>query len=283
MCERLCELRQAMVVYARGFDAALLSVADAEAAVREAATIEHVIVTVKAIAAARVTAGGTTRRAAYSPHETRQLAATTGSSFAAARQTLELGRRLADQPELAERARTGRLSAEQAGLIAEAGEANPGAVDHLVCQAEQGASVAELRREVAKVKAATCPDLEARRQEIDRRRRLRTWTDPDGTWHISGCGNPEAGAQLDSVLTPLAEERFHRARRKGRREHPNAYRFDALTDFARHAASLDPAAPSDAHRRRRRQPGRSRRARTRRWPGQPSARSRSRRPGARRH
>ncbi len=40
MCKRLGELRQAMASYAAGFDAGLLSVADARAAVAEAAAIE---------------------------------------------------------------------------------------------------------------------------------------------------------------------------------------------------------------------------------------------------
>ncbi len=199
MCELLTGLRDAAVAYGRAFDAALLSRADAEAVVQYAATIERVMGTVKALAAARL-AGRAGEGGAPAKQDVRRLAASTGTSVGAAHAALALGRRLADQAELAELARIGALSVEQAGLIAAAGETIPSSTEALVAQAEAGASVAELRQEVAKVKAAARSDPEAHRQQIHRNRRLRTWTDPDGVWHIAGCGNPERGAQVDAAL-----------------------------------------------------------------------------------
>ncbi len=248
MCEQLSGLRQALVGFGRAFDAALLSVAQAEAVIIEASTIERVATMVKALAAARAARHAGEDGAPANVQDVRRLAGNTGTSVGTARHMLDLGRRLARQPELAERARSGGLSTEQAGLIAEAGEACPSSTETLIAHAESGASVAELRQQVAQVKAAARTDPEAHRQYIHRKRRLRTWTDQEGVWHISGCGNPERGAQLDSALAPLAEESFDAARRSGQREHPDAYRFDALITLAQGAASQDrrhagPAAP----------------------------------------
>ena len=110
MCGRLAELRQAMAAYAAGFDAGLLTGDDAARARDHAAAIEHVAATLKALAAARVAEGprwrdGGGRSAAH------ELAAATGTSVNDARDTLELGRRLAEQPEVSAAARAFRVAA----------------------------------------------------------------------------------------------------------------------------------------------------------------------------
>src|SRR5215469_8984416 len=101
MCERLAQLRAALAGCAAGFDPSVLSTADAARARDHAAAIEAMAATVKALAAAR-------------------LAAATGTSVAEARDTLELGRRLEAQPELASAARRGEVSAAQSRVIADA-------------------------------------------------------------------------------------------------------------------------------------------------------------------
>ncbi len=97
MCGRLGELRDAVVAYGGAFDAAVFSVADAEQVVREAATIERVMATVKALAAGRLARSDADGGAPVGP-DVRRLAASTGTSVGAARTAIELGRRLADQP-----------------------------------------------------------------------------------------------------------------------------------------------------------------------------------------
>jgi hypothetical protein len=104
MCRQVAELRQAMAAYAAGFDAALLSVDDAARARDHAAAIEHMAATVKALAAARV-AEGPRWRTDGQRSAAHELAAATGTSVRDARDTLELGRRLAHQPEVAAAAR----------------------------------------------------------------------------------------------------------------------------------------------------------------------------------
>ncbi|HEU0127212.1 MAG TPA: hypothetical protein VFQ48_01190, partial [Pseudonocardiaceae bacterium] len=54
MCQKLSELREAMGVYAAGFDAALITAADAGLVVEQASAVERMAATVKALAAARV-------------------------------------------------------------------------------------------------------------------------------------------------------------------------------------------------------------------------------------
>ena len=230
MCERWEELRAAVAASAARFDPALCSVDDAGRVRDHAAAIEHMAATVTALAAARVAEAGRWRddgrRSAA--HE---LAAATGTSVKDAHDTLELGRRLGAQPDLAAAARGGELSAAQSQVIADAAEADPGAARRLLERAQDG-SLAELRDEAARTKAAAHPDLEARRRAIRARRCLRTWTDPGGTWHLAASGNPEDGAQVMAALAPLADRRFGAARREGRREPPPAYAFDALVELA---------------------------------------------------
>jgi hypothetical protein len=53
VCQKLSELREAMGVYATGFDPALITAADAGLVVEHASAIEKMAATVKALAAAR--------------------------------------------------------------------------------------------------------------------------------------------------------------------------------------------------------------------------------------
>ena len=97
----------------------------------------------------------------------------------------------------------------------------------LVATAKQ-TSLAELRAECARAKAAVCADLEARRRRIHARRGLRQWADADGVWHLQLRHNPEVGAQFMAALEPLRDRIFHQARAEGRREAPEAHAADAL-------------------------------------------------------
>lgn len=230
MCERLSELKQAVIAYSSQFDAALLTSEDAALVVREAAAIKHAAATVEALAAVRAAeskAWKTNGRRSAEEH----FARTTGTSVTGARETLELGRRLGCQPDIADAARRGELSPTQASAISNAAAADPAASRELIDAARSGGSLADLKSRCADVKAAAV-DLEARRKDTHRRRYLRGWTDPDGTWRLSGAGNPEDGAQVMAALAPIADYFFHEARTHNRHEHPDAYRFDALVELA---------------------------------------------------
>lgn len=162
MCDTLVELKEAMGRYAASFDPSLLGGTDAGAVMGLAGAIEAMAATVKGLAAARVSdcgawkAGGD-RSAAH------HLARTTGTSVGRAGEAIETARRLARLPGLAAAARAGALSAQQAAAIAGACGADPGAQSRLIEKA-RNSSLAELRDECARTRAAADPDPEARRK-----------------------------------------------------------------------------------------------------------------------
>jgi hypothetical protein len=242
MCEALGQLRQAVASYATGFDAELVSAADARTVVAEAAAIESGAATIKALAAARAAgaAGDVRRRGARSAaHE---LARATGTTLGAAREVIESGQALAKQSGVREAAAAGALSASQLALVTGAASADPSAEQHLV-EVAASSSLGELRDEATRVKAAHV-DLEERRAAVRARRRLRAWTDTDGVWKLRAEGNPEDGAQIMAALAPVADQGFHAARRQGRREPPEAYAFDALVTLALEATGDQPSPPA---------------------------------------
>jgi hypothetical protein len=204
--------------------------------------------TLKALAAARVAEGARWRQDGQrsAAHE---LARATGTSVRDARDTLALGRRLADQPEVAAAARRGQLSAAQSQLVSDAAGADPAAAGRLIEAAGDG-SLAELKDEAAETKARAGVDLEARRRAIQAHRSLRAWTDAEGAWHLAATGPVEGGAQIMAALGPMAERLFHQARREGRREPPAAYRFDGLVELAMSAHQAGQGGEGSTSRRR---------------------------------
>src|SRR5437870_1400406 len=90
MCRRLSELRVAMGAYAAGFDAALVSVADAERVVQEATAIEHAAAAVKALAAVRLSETEARRERIHRRRQLRNYTDTEGAGHL----------HLADNPEV---------------------------------------------------------------------------------------------------------------------------------------------------------------------------------------
>jgi hypothetical protein len=244
MCQRLAELREAMTAYSTPFDAELLSCADAAVVVREAAAIEHIAATVKALAAVRAAAAGLHKDGGHRNAE-EHLARTTGSTITDAREALLLGRRLGEQPAVADAARAGRLSPTQAAAITEAVAADPTAGADLLAEAAGGGSVTDLKDHCARIKAAHS-DLESHHDAFRRRRRLRGWSE-HSEFRLAGNGTVEAGAQIMAALEPIANQKFEQARQTGRHEHPDAYRFDALLELCTQATSTNHPDHPDAH------------------------------------
>jgi len=248
MCDTLCDLRAGMSRWAGGFDAAVLSGAQAEVALEAATAIERMAAIAKAKAAARVAEtrawkGGSERSAAS------HLARSTGSTVGQAAETLATGQRLNDLPVLDAAARAGQLSAAQTAAIADAASADPSAEACLVAKGKES-SLAELRQECARTKAAACPDPEARRRKIHAERLLREWTDAEGAWHLRMRNNPEIGAQFMAALAPIRDRLFNAARTEGRREPLEAYAADALVEVVcgngEEAATPNATAPNAA-------------------------------------
>jgi Domain of unknown function (DUF222) len=234
MCQQLSELREAIGRFAKQFGARSLLGSDAARVVDDAAAIERIVSAIKALASARVEETNAWGNSGHrSSAET--LSHRTGISKGEARDILESGKRLAEQADVADAALGGKLSPAQASLISGAVEADPTSAARLI-QTAQDTSLTELREEVARTKAAVT-DLEERRRSIQLRRRLRSWIDPDGAWHLNGYGNPEDGAQIMAALAPIREEIFRKARQEDRRESPDAYAFDSLVQLAVEATS----------------------------------------------
>ena len=238
MCTKLGELEEALATFAGGFDAALISAAEAEGVMERAARIEHMGATLKALAAARLAEtelwgmGGDKTPA-------HMLARRTGQSVSDAARDLETAKRLNKHPKTEAAARKGRLSPKQAAAIADAVEADPRAEDDLLDLADR-ASLGELRDEAARRKAAGT-DLEERHKKIHAERHLRTWTGADGAWRLFAQATPQAGATIMARLQPIIDALFKAARAEGRHEPLEAYGFDALLRLATEGADAPKA------------------------------------------
>jgi hypothetical protein len=239
---RIERLHNQVLAYVAAFDPVEVSPAQAAVVVEVVTGMKASLSALEALAAARAADADTWKQEGHRS-AAEALARKTGTTVGQARDTLQLGRRLGQQPEIAEAAKAGQISPTQASLIADA------AAGRLLEEARRG-SVATLRQACADAKATAGPDPEARRRRHHARRCLRQWTDADGQWHLVAHGLPEEGAQLMSVLAPLADARFHQARKEGRRERPDAYAYDALIELAKRCAAEDLSPATRRERRR---------------------------------
>jgi Domain of unknown function (DUF222) len=239
MCRELDALRQSMAHYAGGFDAQALTPSAARQVMRMCARIEASAASVKALAAARAAQGNEWKLDGHrSPAD--QLARETGISPGAARRSLEAGRRMAEQPDVAAAALAGDLSAEQAAAVADGVTADPTKSAQLIELAAHG-SLGELNAEVARIKAANT-DQEARRQARHARRSLRGWTDRDGALQGHLYGHPEDGSLLWRMLDPIRRRLNLLRRQRGEPvETLDALDYDALMTLAAVATGKDSA------------------------------------------
>ena len=231
--DSVCELAGAAGAIARlaqSFDPSTLSVFEAEVALSYATEALNRWSYLQGALASRL--------ASFSTHEgegersaAHQIARRTGNSVGQAFRLLDTASKVAASPELAEAASSGKLSARQAELIADATSANSEALPSLLDTA-RSSTLADLRRSCTAAKAAVA-DREARRRQIHARRYLRTFTDSDGGWNLHVRNNPEVGAQIEAAICDIADVKFTQARQAGVREAPEAYRADALEDLAR--------------------------------------------------
>jgi hypothetical protein len=244
MCDGLGELRKALGHYVGDFDADLLTTTDAKTVVTEAARLEAMAHTLKALAAHRAAVDPSFRQAGYRS-SAEALAHQVGISTATAKDILTMGERLSFLDTVRRAAAHGELSAQQAAMVAEAADADPLAQDRLVDLAQRS-PLGELKDACQKTVAGADPDPEGRRRRIFKGRSLRCWTDVGGTWHLSARGNPEQGAQLLSALHPHKEAAFHQARQEHRREPEAAYAFDALVAMAKDSMTTKQASSSSS-------------------------------------
>ena len=224
MCQELSAARVAFVGLARDFDAEAVAPEDLAQALEHLGAIEKTAAVLASVVAARMATLG--KRESARKQAVRSLAKASGTSVKEADRAIAAAEQMKDQPEVEAAARAGGLSRQQAMIVSDAAIANPGATQGLLDKAAT-CSLSELAGEAAKARAAVT-DPEARRQEIRKRRSLRSYTDCSGTWHLHAQGLPEDGATVMSAIEPIADRLFDEARRQSRREPPEAYAIDAL-------------------------------------------------------
>ena len=236
MCRELEALRQSIVTYAKGFDAHALIPSQAGEVVRLCAEMVASLESVKSLAASVAAEGNSWKDEGYrSPAE--QLAAQTGTTTGRAKQILETGRRLAKDPQVAQAALAGELSPEEAATVADAAEDSPDDAKKLIDKAKTS-SLAELKEEAARIKAAkTDPDDRRKRRHAERR--LRIFKDLQGAFHAHVAGHPEDGATLYRVITTIRRRLNMLAREEGRFETFEALDYDALMTVLQVALGQD--------------------------------------------
>jgi hypothetical protein len=171
------------------------------------------------------------------------LAARSGTTITAAKDTLAASARVVELPVVEQALRDGQLSSAQAVAVTDAASVAPSAQSRLV-NAAKTASLRELRDDCQRTKAAADPDRETTQARIHAGRYLRTFTDGEGAWNLHARGTVAAGARIEAALKAHVEAEFTTARLEGRRESLEAYTFDALV------AAIDTTAPPEASTKR---------------------------------
>ncbi|MGI9604211.1 MAG: HNH endonuclease signature motif containing protein [Acidimicrobiales bacterium] len=214
-------------------DAAVASVESLVDEVPDAATMVEALVPYRRrldAAAAKLAARAGRQQAHHrsgDKDEAAWLANTTGVSKKQASETLDTQRRLEKLPTLRDAVDHGRLSVDQANLVARAGQADPDQQRHLLDTAQRE-SLKGLKDECERVIAAADKNQKASHERVRRNRNVRFWKDPDGTHCLLAKGTADDIGVLRSRLRKETTAIFDRARREGRREPYEAYRFDAL-------------------------------------------------------
>lgn len=168
------------------------------------------------------------------PSAAEYLARRSGGTINAARDSLRTSKEIPKLSQTDAALRRGELSGAQAHLIADVATADPDAEQRPLDTATTS-SLAELRQECGRVKAAADPDPEATRRRLRAQRRFRQFNDSEGAWNAQARGNPDVAGSFNAALEPIIDELFREARDEGRREPREALAFDALMEMARRA------------------------------------------------
>ena len=234
MCETLAALRSEAEVLASGFDARTVTVATASRLLGEATALRNIAASLERDLAARVAEGGDWRRnGSRSPAE--DIARRTGTSVGAARDVLDTAERLSELPDVAEAARRGELSPQQASAVASAAAAAPAEAPRLIGEAKR-LPLRELQAECGRTRAAHV-DAEANRERIRKGRFLRHFDDGAGEGQLHARGPAEVIAAIAARIRAERDRIFEAHRRAGEHESPDAYAFDALAAICAGEAS----------------------------------------------
>jgi len=233
-----------LLTLTREIEPGLVAADDAVSLAEFFARGERVCGFLKDILAKRAEQCATWRRDGFRSSE-EWFARMSGIGIGAAREQLELAAQVAEQPDIAQAARHGELSAAQTKEISKAAKADPAASGRLVDKAKRS-SMKGLRDECRKTLAAarSAQSEAARHDRIHRSRYCRTWIDDDGAGRLDASVTPEVLATIRACLDPFCRQEFDLARLQGRRERHEAYAADALLATAQAANARTPDSPA---------------------------------------
>jgi hypothetical protein len=224
MFAQLASVRRTLEGVAREFEPATLDGVQSTRMVRELGVIRRLVDAQVAKAGKRVD-DTMAHRDSGAADAACFVADALGVGSGEARRAVETARKLEQLPATDAAVRDGRLSAEQARLIARTAHRYPDAEEELLDAASRGliplrdaCLAAEARREDPSVRAA--------RQHASRA--CRTWYSDDGMVEGWFRLTPEVGGQVKAVLDDQTRREFRNARREGRHEDFEAYTADAL-------------------------------------------------------
>jgi hypothetical protein len=226
MFEQAHEIASQLAATAAEFDPDALDAATVVPVWKELDRIERLAAAMKLRLARRVDEVEQWKRSGYASAAD-YLAAQAGSSVAAARDMLCASSKLPSLPVVEDALRVGRLSGSQAVAVTDAAAMAPTAQARLVNDAQRS-SLAELRQECLRTKAAADRDREVTRERIHRQRYLRAFTDAEGARNVHIRGPVDRVARIEARLQPFVDDEFNQARTKDRHEEREAYAFDAL-------------------------------------------------------
>jgi hypothetical protein len=220
-------------------DPACLSPGQAVGLVEDLAALERLAGAGKTLAAGRAAQTGAWGDGTDRDFET-WLAGVSGTTWGAARATVQTATRLQDLPATAAAFRAGHLSPVQAAAVADAAAADPAAERDLLESAARN-GMKGLRDDCARVKAAaSCREDElARYRRAVEGRSLRHFRDADGMGRIDVRGPIDQTARIMARLEPAERHLFEAARQAGERVRPDALAFDALLAVTTGAAPPD--------------------------------------------
>lgn len=143
--------------------------------------------------------------------------------------TAEASKALQELPGTKDAVRDGKLSSDQVREITRAASTDPSTEAELL-ELAGTESLKGLKDRARQLRAASASrrDEAERYQDIERRRFIRFWTDPEGAACFQGRCVPDKGARLRAALEAEADCIFQATRAEGRRESPEAYLLDAL-------------------------------------------------------
>ena len=167
---------------------------------------ERVLCALRVRLAHRVTGAGA-HQANGDRDEAAFFSRVSGSSRSRAKAELVLAERLDALPEVARAFSDGRLSTDQAQVVAQAAAANPGATGTLLQAAATG-SFTELRQAATRAERAVRSegDEVARERRLFARRYCRTWVPRDGGLRLDALLATVEGARLLAALTKRTDQ-----------------------------------------------------------------------------